>query len=54
MADIYVNPDNADQVAVKTGDSVTAGDYFVFDINNGGYYSDGTAEKIDTWSVISP
>lgn len=37
-------------VAIETGPSVTAGKWFVFDINNGGYYDDGEREQIEYWA----
>lgn len=37
-------------VAIETGPSVTAGKWFVFDINNGGYYDDGIRENVEGWA----
>ncbi|WP_374159093.1 hypothetical protein ACEWX3_07675 [Mycobacterium sp. G7A2] len=40
---------NQSNVAIFTGPAVTAGDWFIFDINNGGYYGDGEREGVDNW-----
>lgn len=46
------NPDNPDQVAVKTGPKVSAGAWFIFDANNGGGYSDGEREGVENWTKV--
>lgn len=37
------------RVATKMDPSVTAGAWFVLDLVNGGYYSDGVREKVAEW-----
>jgi hypothetical protein len=46
------DPDNPRRAAYKTGDNVTAGDWFVFTAENGGGYTDGVAEHCEDWPVV--
>lgn len=36
-------------IAIRTGPTVTAGDWFVFHPDHGGGYTDGKAQKVDDW-----
>jgi hypothetical protein len=46
------NPDNPKQIAVKTGAGVTAGEWFVFDADNGGGYTNGEREQVSDWTKL--
>ena len=37
------------QVAIRTGPKVTAGAWFIYDPDQGGYYSSGEAEGVKDW-----
>lgn len=39
------------RVAIATGPGVTAGDWFVFDPDNGGHYTDGERDGVAEWKV---
>lgn len=44
---VFRGPDG--HTATRTGDGVTAGDWFIFHHDRGGGYSDGVAQKVDDW-----
>jgi hypothetical protein len=50
--EIRRNPGNPRQGAYRTGPGVTAGEWFVFDADNGGSYSDGQREGVADWTVL--
>jgi hypothetical protein len=41
------------EAAIKMDPSVTAGAWFFIHPKQGGYYSDGTAEKVDEWPQVA-
>jgi hypothetical protein len=47
---VRVNQDGT-RIAIATGASVPL-PWFVFDINTGGGYSDGTYEKVSEWKEV--
>jgi hypothetical protein len=49
--EIRQHPENPGVIAVETGPSVTVGDWFYFDQNNGGHYTNGEYEGIADWPL---
>lgn len=49
--EIRHDPENPDRIAIGTGPRITAGAWFLFDINHGGFYTDGNLEGINDWPV---
>lgn len=45
---------DAKVAAIKTGLPGGGREWFVFDPFNGGYYTSGEVEKLDTWTPLEP
>lgn len=53
--DIRQDPSNPNRAAIRTGPNITAGAWFVFELNNGGEgYTDGAGDGIDNWQPLIP
>lgn len=39
-------------IAIKTGDGVTAGDWYIYHPDHGGGYGDGEAQKVSEWTPL--
>jgi hypothetical protein len=48
-AQIRRDPEDPGRVAIKTGAGVTAGEWFVYDVDHGGGYTDGEREGVADW-----
>lgn len=45
------DPNNPRRAAYRTGDNVTAGEWFIFTAENGGSYDDGVRDGVEDWPV---